>query len=1113
MDAPTRMSTASTKSNSNYANELTQEVRLAVVMFGGVSLAIYMNGIAQELLKAVRATAPSDATEQSAPPDIDLQSTDCVYRKIGKILYHGRVPKPETLPSDLASLPIRTRIVIDILSGTSAGGINAVFLAKALANNQDLDEIHDIWLNEGDIDTLLNDGESDLDAYPSADPKTSLLNSQRMFKKLLDAFEGMDQQAKRGEDFESPLAKEIDLFVTTTDLNGISLPIQLANTVVDERMHKAYFHFCYRERPPVIAGKAVSSFRPNDFLPKFNPMLAFASRCTSSFPGAFEPMKFSDVDIFRPGLSIQVFEDDDHPFRKFFEGFTRSSAAQSQRPLGATRIPFTQRPLADGGYLNNKPFSFATDTIHSRNSLLPVRRKLLFLDPFPELRAALEEQKRDFNFAQNTLLAASTLPRYQTIREDIERLNSDNRQIRMAQVLLQEVEKDLPKLLEECLGKRKSESNRNFQRLPLDALIKLYGQCYVIYHRLCVSSTTDDLTLVFTRLFGFNEDSDALYAIRMLIHAWREDQYSPQGEHDKKTETEFLWQFDLGYRVRRIEYLRAEIDKLSSLVSQAAGAEKNLQEFLAAADKEIVVDTANTDKFQRDLRKFRAAAVEARRTIARRREQLWLESDPLAQDPETKRLREELKSALAPAKLTYADLEWILSPVSDDEAQNRATALYSTGVGRIGTSEVRPVKKAFEDAAKILAANLSDAISAPSRIFLNAINPAGNPEGPNDAQARLAGPAPSEAAARYLWIRYKFFECRDVIVFSLLPDKLTGEGCWTEVYRISPADAVGVFPPGDPRADSKLAGTAFGAFGAFLERGWRENDILWGRLDGAERIIVSLLPDDGDDALRKSLIQEAVEIILKEDFSLRSCADMVKPLLAYVRAQLATKGCESTKKFTADEFLELAGKELGGDCSAAVRALIAAIQGDPDRLTIFRQFYSRPGPPPLEVTLGRIRRASRIFGDMLQGLDGGTGLPSKFGGWIAQIGSLGTRFVEFSMPGNWFQVLGRHWLQLLYLSEVILIVVGAVGIYKEAETAGWVALGLTALVNLVSWIIGRIVGSQTWKRRLIVGSVTVLLLLIGVIAVSRKYDIPWSAWKTPGHTLIQALKRALGSAL
>ena len=51
-----------------YINEInpevdpTQEFRFAVVMYGGVSLAIYINGITQELLELVKSTAPAKST-------------------------------------------------------------------------------------------------------------------------------------------------------------------------------------------------------------------------------------------------------------------------------------------------------------------------------------------------------------------------------------------------------------------------------------------------------------------------------------------------------------------------------------------------------------------------------------------------------------------------------------------------------------------------------------------------------------------------------------------------------------------------------------------------------------------------------------------------------------------------------------------------------------------------------------------------------------------------------------------------------------------------------------------------------------------------------------------
>jgi hypothetical protein len=58
------------------------EVRFAVVMYGGVSLAIYMNGIAEEMLRMVRATATRDAEHNPLIPYDELDAVEQVYRKI-----------------------------------------------------------------------------------------------------------------------------------------------------------------------------------------------------------------------------------------------------------------------------------------------------------------------------------------------------------------------------------------------------------------------------------------------------------------------------------------------------------------------------------------------------------------------------------------------------------------------------------------------------------------------------------------------------------------------------------------------------------------------------------------------------------------------------------------------------------------------------------------------------------------------------------------------------------------------------------------------------------------------------------------------------------------------
>ena len=233
---------------------------------------------------------------------------------------------------------------------------------------------------------------------------------------------------------------------------------------------------------------------------------------------------------------------------------------------------------------------------------------------------------------------------------------------------------------------------------------------------------------------------------------------------------------------------------------------------------------------------------------------------------------------------------------------------------------------------------------------------------------------------------------------------------------------------------------------------------------------------------------------------------MVKPLLAYVWSQLERKGYRRDTKLTADDFLKLATAEMDQDCPALVRALVSAIQGNPDRLTVFRQFYSRPAPPPMDLSLRRVRRASRIFGDMLRGLDGGQGIPTKLGGWVAQAGAVGTRFVEFSMPGTMLHVLRRHWLQLLYLAEAMLIGIGAVGIYPQPETAGWITLCVTAIIHLVSWVIGRVIGSRRWKLQVALVSLAVFAVSVGGAAfVSATYHLPWEVWKTPLHTVLRLL--------
>ena len=89
--------------------------------------------------------------------------------------------------------------------------------------------------------------------------------------------------------------------------------------------------------------------------------------------------------------------------------------------------------------------------------------------------------------------------------------------------------------------------------------------------------------------------------------------------------------------------------------------------------------------------------------------------------------------------------------------------------------------------------------------------------------------------------RYCGLTARDMVLFPLQymanlqsPDEI-------RMVRISPIDAQLGFCGDEYRVDRKLSGDELGHFGGFLKSSWRANDLMWGRLDGACKIIQSVL--------------------------------------------------------------------------------------------------------------------------------------------------------------------------------------------------------------------------------------------------------------------------------
>ncbi|WP_375198125.1 DUF3376 domain-containing protein, partial [Sphingobium sp.] len=99
-----------------------------------------------------------------------------------------------------------------------------------------------------------------------------------------------------------------------------------------------------------------------------------------------------------------------------------------------------------------------------------------------------------------------------------------------------------------------------------------------------------------------------------------------------------------------------------------------------------------------------------------------------------------------------------------------------------------------------------------------------------------------KAERRTMLLAYLGFPFYDIATLPLLQGHAMDEYDPIKVDRISPEDCSAIRSGG---AEATLKGIEFNNFGAFFSRAYRENDYLWGRLHGVERlldIVISAYP-------------------------------------------------------------------------------------------------------------------------------------------------------------------------------------------------------------------------------------------------------------------------------
>ena len=718
-----------------------KELRLALVCYGGVSLAVYMHGVTKEIWHLARASRgyhadASGEVEGVAEVYCDLLSE--IERD------HG----------------LRLRVMPDILTGASAGGINAIFLAQAIQSGHSLEPLTDLWLENADVNELTAKEAEPVWRYAkfwaqpiaewvlrrpgnavseSVSPETRKevrqkvsrlvrgrwfnppFSGDRFSEMLYEALESMEA-GDRGEPLLPP-GHPIDLFVTATDFRGHAELLRLNSPpMVEETEH----------RMP-IAFRGITADRPDGCLAD-RLELVLAARATASFPGAFPPLVIDEIDRLAASQG--------HHWDN------RGAFLSRIMPVHVRNGTVEETALIDGSVLVNAPFGAALAAIEGRSSQREVDRRFVYIDPRPDRS---DNSKRDeegkpdpVSFFGAIFGSLSTIPREQPIRDDLERIEFQSR--------------DAQRLRRIVMGMR-PEIDR--------AVEKLFGMTFFL-------------------------DSPTPKRLKN----WR-------ARAQKAAAQQAGYTFSSYAQVK----FTAIIDRLAKLTHESAPElglgdcsliAERLRDALAARGLDMLVSD-NGEASDAVIAFFRAHDIGFRKRrmqlLARRLARDW-EVDPEISDDALDLARERIYAILT--MYQRSDDSAVLGPEFNELAVG---VLKDPGAVLDYLATRRLLPETDQRAEEMFCAVLE--------------------ESPKNLRRRML-------------LTYLGFPFYDIATLPLLQSEGLNEYNPVKIDRISPDDARSI-REGGTRAT--LRGIEFYNFGAFFSRAYRENDYLWGRLHGAERMI------------------------------------------------------------------------------------------------------------------------------------------------------------------------------------------------------------------------------------------------------------------------------------
>jgi patatin-related protein len=802
-----------------------KELRLALVCYGGVSLAVYMHGVTKEFQKLVRASSlyhrPSGQNDSADASYDDLNDDD------------ERETDTERVYFDLLceiGQELDLRVFIDVIAGASAGGINGVMLARALAHDLPLDAHRKMWLEKADI-TALMDEEVKAKKWSKAflrplfwgfterwlrriapdlemREKLSTFTRSRWFSPpfsgqimsdmLLDACHAMGEpRTKRASLL--PMGHQLDLFVSVTDFYGYEQTIPLDDPPsVQEREHRHILKFQYLKYPD---GGIVSDFNSEHI-----PGLVFAARATSSFPGAFPPVQINEIDRVLGLRGEEWLHREEFIAKKF-----KTMIDLGSNPLTSSFI--------DGSVLNNKPFAEAVNALTDRPAYREVDRRIIYIDPDPE-SGELERAGAAPGFFQTIRGALSDIPRNEPVRDELAEINVIGSQIHLYHEVVRATRPHIQRTVAKALGDEVPMHPTAHQLSELRKAANTHaardaGYAYDGYIQIKVLSVLNWIAEILGDLAPqLAHPSDKLALTRSMENWARAEGIFPVefATDDRSDETSpskarwvtFLRRFDVNFRRRRLRFV---IRRLNELYENS--------------------DVDGQESDSKGLDEFKVVLYGSLERLQRRRSCSFFPAE----------LHEKAGRLLA-------DTNGVASP---EQLQPLLDSIRET-------LSLIDVDTQMDDEFSILAVN-----------FL-----------PPNARAELI----------QAYLSFPFF---DVLTFPLLKWKQLDDIDTVLVARISPPDATALQ---SENSVTQLRGRELGHFGAFFSKTAREHDYLWGRLHSAERLVdfvvdsastslhkITINADEIKGKLFQAILKNEGEHLTRSDALLRDLAEKTENLL------------------------------------------------------------------------------------------------------------------------------------------------------------------------------------------------------------------------------------------